>query len=64
MKIYILPTEKICNGKCVFCITRYRQSANKQFLDYKKIKSVLKNFKDIDNIEITGGGEPLLNPQI
>lgn len=57
MKIYLIPVESVCNGKCNFCITKYRKKINSEFIDISKLKE-LNKFKNIQKIEITGGGEP------
>ena len=63
MKLYVFPTERKCNGKCNFCITKERNLKGKEFLELKDLERALNNL-EIDKIEITGGGEPLLNPHI
>jgi organic radical activating enzyme len=61
MKLYVIPVEKDCNANCKFCITKLR--------DFKKAYLNLKNLEllkklNINKIEITGGGEPLLHKDI
>lgn len=63
MKVYVIPVEKICNGKCKFCITKFRKTINSDFLEPTKLKHLSK-FQNITKIEITGGGEPSLHPKI
>ena len=60
MKAYVIPVEQLCNGTCNFCITRFRNTINSEFLNPAKLKK-LNLFNNINNIEITGGGEPSLN---
>lgn len=63
MKLYIIPLQATCNAKCVFCITKYKkETCFGDKLDLKDMRKV----KDLetDKIEITGGGEPLLHPDI
>lgn len=67
MKLYVLPVEKICNANCEFCITKVRKKSGilcKE--DYLHISDLEKNLKklEVHKIEITGGGEPTLHPQI
>ena len=63
MKLYIIPIQSRCNANCTFCITRYRQESGwGETLDLSSFDQI-KNL-NIEKIEITGGGEPLLHPQI
>ena len=63
MKLYIIPIQTRCNASCTFCITRYRQESGwGETLNLSSLDQI-KNL-DIEKIEITGGGEPLLHPQI
>lgn len=62
MKLYIIPVGKSCNAKCSFCITNYRKIENK-FLKLEALKGIL-NKNHYEKIEITGGGEPGLHPQL
>lgn len=64
MKLYIIPTEKKCNGSCPYCITKARKTIKSDFLKPGKLKQILIGLENIDSIEITGGGEPSLNNQI
>ncbi len=67
-KCYIIPVEKLCNANCTFCITKSRNyckgeeflKINNEFL--KKIELLKK--RGIKVFEITGGGEPTLNPNL
>ncbi|MFH1637128.1 MAG: radical SAM protein [Candidatus Woesearchaeota archaeon] len=63
MKAYVLPVENACNGSCNFCITRFRKFTQKKMLQPAKLEKIIRDIK-IDKIEITGGGEPTLNPNI
>jgi len=63
MKIYLIPVESVCNGKCNFCITKSRKMVDSEFIDLSKLKE-LDKFKNIQKIEITGGGEPSFHPKI
>lgn len=63
MKLYIIPIQSRCNASCIFCITRYRQESGwGEVLSLDSLNQM--NNLDIEKIEITGGGEPLLHPQI
>src|SRR3989344_1830723 len=63
MKLYVLPVEKICKGKCQWCITRYRKIANANFLSINDLRNKLEVGK-FDKIEITGGGDPTSHPDL
>lgn len=67
MKLYVLPVERDCNADCGFCITKIREK-NGTLCDegYLKISDLEKSLErsDISKIEITGGGEPTLHPEI
>src|SRR3989344_492756 len=63
MKLYVLPVEKICNASCNFCITNFRETSNKEFLDINCLVKILDDYSP-NSIEITGGGEPLLHRNI
>ena len=63
MKLYIIPIQSQCNASCIFCITRHRQESG--FGETLKLNYLNQlNNLNIEKIEITGGGEPLLHPQI
>jgi len=63
MKLYVIPTERVCNAHCNFCITNSREFSGREFLSVGDLESALKKF-ELDSIEVTGGGEPILNPII
>lgn len=63
MKMYLIPVESICNGKCNFCITKSRNKISSDFINITKLNN-LNKFKNIQKIEITGGGEPSFHPKI
>lgn len=63
MKLYIIPIQSQCNASCIFCITRHRQESGwGEKLELKSLDQI--HNLNIEKIEITGGGEPLLHPQI
>jgi len=62
MKLYVIPIERNCNGKCPFCITRFRDYKN-HLLKTDRLREVLEN-NEFEKIEITGGGEPSVHPKI
>ena len=67
MKLYVLPVEKNCNAKCGFCITKIREKTGilceQEYLDISRLEQTLSS-RDVTRIEITGGGEPTLHPEI
>ncbi|MDP3881892.1 MAG: radical SAM protein [Nanoarchaeota archaeon] len=63
MKLYVLPIEKVCNAHCAFCITDFRLNASKEVLSLESLVKILVSQK-FSKIEITGGGEPTLHPEI
>jgi MoaA/NifB/PqqE/SkfB family radical SAM enzyme len=64
MKLYVLPVEKACNASCQWCITDFRETAKKGLLAVADLEEKLAKLPTLDKIEITGGGEPLLHPQL
>lgn len=64
MRMYIIPVKKVCNASCTFCYMKEKKEDNKkEFIDFNNLKDIIKN-NNFDEIEITGGGEPTLHPQI
>ena len=64
MKLYVLPVEKACNASCQWCITDFRETAKKELLAVADLEEKLAKLPTLEKIEITGGGEPLLHPQL
>ena len=63
MKLYVIPIEKACDANCLICITKYKKGqAFGSKLDISNLSKL--DSLDIDKIEITGGGETFLHPQI
>ena len=67
-KCYIIPVQNICNCDCTFCISKSRNYDKKDELlkvDDKFIENIqLLKRRNIKKFEITGGGEPLIHPDI
>ncbi|MFA5810134.1 MAG: radical SAM protein, partial [Thermoleophilia bacterium] len=55
-----------CNHACAGCHSRYMHKDEHQFLDFDLLKDVVNDFADlgVEGVEISGGGEPLMYPQI
>lgn len=66
MRLYIIPVKKVCNASCSFCYMKEKPVTNlPEFIDINKLKIVLLSITDnIDEVEITGGGEPTLHKNI
>lgn len=64
MKLYVIPVETACDGKCPFCTTEFRLNTARfgNLLNVANLSKI--NDLNIDKIEITGGGEPFLHPRI
>lgn len=67
-KCYVIPTEQACNAKCFFCITKQQQYGKRDFLDSEQpqfLRTLDFLYRHgINSFELTGGGEPFLNPQL
>lgn len=67
-KCYIVPVQKKCNCNCQFCISKVRNyDKTEEFLipnsEFERNIKLLKQ-RGIKKVEITGGGEPFLNPNL
>lgn len=67
-KCYVIPTEKLCNANCFFCITKQFAYCKGDFIDSRnpQFQQTLEQLarREIKYYEITGGGEPFLNDQL
>jgi molybdenum cofactor biosynthesis enzyme MoaA len=63
VKLYVLPVESACNAKCPYCVNQFRNLGN-SFLSVDGLEKCLNEIGNLDAIEISGGGEPTLHPQI
>jgi molybdenum cofactor biosynthesis enzyme MoaA len=59
----VIPLESQCNAKCPYCINQFRNLGT-SILDVDTLEKCLDSFNQLEAIEITGGGEPTLHPQI
>ncbi len=63
VKLYVLPVESACNAICPYCVNQFRNLGD-SFLSVKGLERCLKDIDSLESIEISGGGEPTLHPQI
>ncbi len=58
--------SNVCNHACAGCHSRYMHKNDVQFLDFDTMKEVVSDFAElgVEGVEISGGGEPLMYPQI
>lgn len=55
-----------CNHACAGCHSKYMHHSKHRFLDFDTVKDVVADIAElgVEGVEISGGGEPLLYPQI
>ncbi len=58
--------SNVCNHACAGCHSRYMHKSEDQFLNFDTMKDVVSDFAElgVEGVEISGGGEPLMYPQI
>ncbi len=58
--------SNVCNHACAGCHSRYLHKSEQQFLDFDVVKEVVADVAElgVEGIELSGGGEPLMYPQI
>jgi len=58
--------SNVCNHACAGCHSRYMHKDEVQFLEYDTMKEVVSDIAElgVEGVEISGGGEPLMYPQI
>lgn len=61
IKLGVLVCNKGCNANCSFCAGK--QHRTKTPFDFNRFESILKENRNIQEISISGGGEPLLQPE-
>ena len=64
MKLYVLPVERICNASCRFCITNFRETSKKEFLDIRDLERVLAGGNWDEIFEIIKGLDEIYNVNI
>lgn len=61
-KLGVLVCNKGCNANCSFCAGKQHRTQNS--FDFNLLKSIVTDNKDtIEELSISGGGEPLLQPE-
>ena len=65
-KCYVIPVQKKCNADCLFCISKTRDYDKEEEILIPNDKFIntlhLLAKRGVNRFEITGGGEPFLNP--
>jgi molybdenum cofactor biosynthesis enzyme MoaA len=67
IKCYAVPVQKACNLRCFFCSTNIYLYNKKELMEIDEVffdTITLLKQKAINCFEITGGGEPFLNPNL
>lgn len=67
VRLYVIPVKKKCNASCSFCYMKDKKDNGLQeYLSVDKLNNLLlkNNLDRITSIELTGGGEPTLHPEI
>lgn len=64
MKAYIVPVENYCNARCFFCITKFKEESKFGGMLPKEAVVQIAELPNVETIEVTGGGEPLIHPEI
>jgi len=61
-----LHLSNVCNHACVGCHSHHQHQSQHKFLDFDKMKEIVTQLADlgVEGVEISGGGEPLMYPQI
>jgi wyosine [tRNA(Phe)-imidazoG37] synthetase (radical SAM superfamily) len=65
--MYVTPVKDICNANCTFCYMheRKRNKTRPQFIDVTSLDLLVESLKSrISEVELTGGGDPSLHPDI
>jgi MoaA/NifB/PqqE/SkfB family radical SAM enzyme len=59
-KLGVLVVNNVCNANCSFCAGKIHRT--KSFFNCERFEEVLENNKEIEEILISGAGEPLTDP--
>jgi len=69
-RCYVYPVKEVCNADCDFCFVKELKSpvflSQPEMLSLKALVAVAHNLNvhGITEVEITGGGEPMLHPRL
>lgn len=65
-RMCLLYPSRVCNHNCFYCSDRWDNKKLHRLMDNKEFLKLPKRLKDfgVESIELCGGGEPLLHPQI
>ncbi len=61
-----LHLSNACNHACVGCHSRRQHRSKQKFLDFDRLKEIISEMAElgVEGVEISGGGEPLMYPQV
>lgn len=65
-RMALIYPSRICNHNCYYCSDRWDNKKVNSFMDPEQFLKLPKRIKDLgaESIELCGGGEPLLHPNI
>lgn len=66
-RLYLVPVKDLCNASCSFCYMKEKDKdlSRPNFISVKELSKSLKSIDNkFDEVEITGGGDPILHPEI
>lgn len=66
-RMYLIPVKDKCNANCTFCYMHEKEKdeLKPRFIDLSKLENIVSELGGgVKEVEITGGGEPLLHPKI
>lgn len=66
-RLYLIPVKDACNASCTFCYMKEKlvDPDKAQLIDFERLKTmILPVIDEFQEVELTGGGEPLLHPKI
>lgn len=66
-RLYLVPVREACNANCTFCYMDEKKiDFNKpQLIQLEKLEKVIEPVRcNFNEVEITGGGDPMLHPRL
>jgi len=66
-RLYLVPVREACNANCTFCYMDEKKIdyAKPQLIPFPKLEEAVKSIQGrFNQVEITGGGDPTLHPQL